>query len=260
MKTGKVFLLGAGPGDPELMTVKSVKILQQADVVLIDDLVNPEILSLCPQARVVPVGKRGGCQSTPQHFIERMMVALAEQGNIVVRLKGGDPFVFGRGGEELLALREANIPCEVVPGITSGFATCTRLQVPMTHRSLNHGVTLVTGHSHDGTPIQWQALVQSQTTLLIYMGLQNLHEITCALMEAGMSPDMPCMVVANCTRLDQKTAISTLYAIPMLCHQLEIASPAMIVVGEVVRYAQQNSQEDYTQTTLQSMIQMASAA
>jgi uroporphyrin-III C-methyltransferase len=258
--TAKVYLVGAGPGDPDLITLKAVKALQQAQVVLVDDLVNPDLLAHCPQARIVPVGKRGGCKSTPQHFINRMMVALAEQGETVVRLKGGDPFVFGRGGEEMLALRAANVPYEVIPGMTSGLSACTSMEVPATHRGFNHGVTLITGHTQDGGPLPWQALVESNTTLVIYMGMQHLSDISRGLVEAGMSPDMPCMVVENGTRENQRAATSSLQAMPYLAHTQGLKSPAIIVVGEVVKLAKNNEQEQHWQDNLQAWLSMANAA
>ena len=259
MPASKVYLIGAGPGDPELITLKAVKALQLAEVVLVDDLVNPEVLQHCPQARIVPVGKRGGCKSTPQHFINRMLVALAEQGQTVVRLKGGDAFVFGRGGEEMLALRAANIPYEVIPGITSGLAACTSMEVPVTHRAFNHGVTLVTGHTQDGEPLPWRALVESNTTLVIYMGMQHVADITRALLEAGMHADMPCMVVENGTRENQRAVVTALHAMPLSCHQQQFKSPAIIVVGEVVKLANHTQQQDW-QDPLQAIASLASAA
>lgn len=258
-KTGKVILMGAGPGDPELLTLKAARALQQAEVVLVDDLVNPALLSLCPQARVVHVGKRGGCKSTPQHFINRMLIALAEQGQQVVRLKGGDAFVFGRGGEEMLALRAAGIAYDIIPGITSGLAACSSMEVPATHRNLNHGVTLVTGHTQNGEAPNWQALAQTNTTLVIYMGLQQVAEISRGLMAGGMSADMPCMVVENATHPQQRAVIATVMSMPMACHQQQIKSPAMIVVGEVVRLAKQSEQQDW-RTQLQAWLSLAQAA
>lgn len=256
----KVYLVGAGPGDPDLITLKAIKVLQQAEVVLVDDLVNPALLAHCPQARIVPVGKRGGCKSTPQHFINRMLVALAEQGQVVVRLKGGDPFVFGRGGEEMLALRAANIPYEIIPGMTSGLSACASMEVPATHRSYNHGVTLITGHTQDGEPLPWRALVESHTTLVIYMGMQHLPDISRGLIAAGMSPEMPCMVVENGTRDNQRAAISSLQAMPYQAHQQGLKSPAIIVVGEVVKLARTSQQEQDWQQNLQRWASLADAA
>lgn len=260
MSVSKVYLIGAGPGDPELITLKAVKALQLAEVVLVDDLVNPELLKHCPQARIVPVGKRGGCKSTPQHFIHRMMIALAEQGQTVARLKGGDPFVFGRGGEEMLALRAANIDYEIIPGMTSGLASCASMEVPVTHRAYNHGVTLVTGHTKDGGPLPWQALVASHTTLVIYMGMQHLAEICRELIAAGMPTDMPCMVVENGTRAEQRGLTSTLQAMPYLAHQQSLKSPSIIVVGEVVKLARNSQQEQDWQQNLQHWLSIGDAA
>jgi len=256
----KVYLVGAGPGDPELITLKALKALQQAEVVLVDDLVNPALLAHCPQARIVPVGKRGGCKSTPQHFINRMLVALAAQGQTVVRLKGGDPFVFGRGGEEMLALRAANVPYEVIPGLTSGLSACASMEVPVTHRGLNHGVTLITGHTQDGEPLPWEALVATHTTLVVYMGMQHLPEMSRGLIQAGMSPEMPCMVVENGTRPQQRAVVSSLQAMPYLAHTQQLKSPAIIVVGEVVTLAKTTQQAQAWQAQLQSWLSVANAA
>src|SRR5204863_8817433 len=157
MKSGKVWLIGAGPGDPELMTLKAARTLREADIVLIDDLVSRGCLAHArSDAKVIEVGKRGGCKSTPQEFIERLMVQYAQQGKNVVRLKGGDPFVFGRGGEELEALRAAGIDAEVIPGITAGLAS----GIPVTHRDAARGVIFVTGHTKDGAEPDWQALAR----------------------------------------------------------------------------------------------------
>ena len=191
-RPGKVFLIGAGPGDVELLTLKAVRALSSADVVLIDDLANREVLQFArPQARVIAVGKRGGCRSTPQAFIERLMVRYARQGKIVARVKGGDPFVFGRGGEELEALEAAGIRCEVVSGITAGTAVPAALGIPLTHRDCTRGVTFVTGHTRNGAEPDWRALAASGTTLVIYMGIARLARICRQLVAAGLRPDMP---------------------------------------------------------------------
>ncbi|MDO9192760.1 MAG: uroporphyrinogen-III C-methyltransferase, partial [Undibacterium sp.] len=174
-KTGKVFLVGAGPGDPDLLTMKAVKAIAQADVILIDDLVNSDVLQhAAPAARVVHVGKRGGCQSTPQVFIEKMMLAEAKAGQCVVRLKGGDPFIFGRGGEERQHLMGQGIEVEVVNGISSGLAAPASLGIPLTHRDWSQGAIFVTGHgkSADTNP-DWAALAKTGLTLVIYMGVAH---------------------------------------------------------------------------------------
>lgn len=235
--TGKVYLIGAGPGDPELITIKALKTLQAANVILIDDLVNRDLLQHAPQARVIEVGKRGGCKSTPQHFINRMMVALAEQGQIVARLKGGDPYLFGRGGEEVLALRTAGIPVEVIPGITSGIAAPASIGVPVTHRELSHGVTFITGHTQNGEPPDWHALVKGGTTLVIYMGMKRLPAIVTDLLAAGMAPDTPAAAIQQGTLPQQRQIVSTVSMLPMAVQQEGLTSPGIIVVGDVVRLA-----------------------
>ena len=244
MNTGKVTLIGAGPGDPELLTLKAVRALSEADVVLVDDLVNREVLQHAARARIVEVGKRGGCKSTPQHFINRMMIALAQQGQKVARLKGGDAFLFGRGGEEMLALRAAGIEMEFVPGITSGTAVPATLGIPVTHREYTHGVTFVTGHTQDGTPVNWHALVEGGTTLVIYMGMKNLPEIVAGLLDAGMANEMPAAIIQQGTLPEQKQVITTLAALPMAARQAAMASPALIVIGDVVSLAQSKALTD----------------
>lgn len=235
MIIGKVFLIGAGPGDPDLITLKAVNALGQAEVVLVDDLVNPALLKHCPQARVVHVGKRGGCESTPQSFINKMMIALAQQGQIVARLKGGDPFLFGRGGEEMLALREANVAYTIIPGISAALGAHASVEVPLTHRDFNHGVTFITGHTQGHASLHWKALVQSNTTLVIYMGIKRVAEITRALLEAGMNEYMPAMVIENASRDNERAISTSLASLPYQVHQAQMKSPAIIIIGEVVQ-------------------------
>lgn len=232
---GKVYLIGAGPGDPDLVTVKAIKALQSADAILIDDLVNRELLQHAPNARVIEVGKRGGCKSTPQHFINRMMVALAEQGQTVARLKGGDPFLFGRGGEEILALRTAGIPVEVIPGVTSGIAAPASIGIPVTHRELCHGVTFITGHTRNDAAPDWASLIRGGTTLVIYMGMKRLASIVTDLLNAGMAPDTPAAAVQQGTMPQQRHIVSTVSMLPMAVQQQGLTSPGIIVVGDVVR-------------------------
>jgi len=237
---GKVYLIGAGPGDPELMTLKAVRALARCDVVLVDDLVHRGCLAHArPGARVIEVGKRGGCASVSQVFIERTLVALAKQGHTVARLKGGDPFVFGRGGEELEALRSQGIEVEVIPGVTAGIAAPAALGIPVTHRGFARGVTFVTGHPKSGTDhgfrgaVDWAALVRSKTTLVIYMGLKNLQNIVAALLAAGIDPATPACVIENGTLLSQKARVDTIAGISAIGFE----GPAIIVIGEVVRLA-----------------------
>ncbi|MCB5186426.1 uroporphyrinogen-III C-methyltransferase [Methylobacillus caricis] len=235
---GKVYLIGAGPGDPDLITLKAAKALQTADVILLDDLVSRDILQHAPQARAIEVGKRGGCKSTPQHFINRMMIALAEQGQTVIRLKGGDPFLFGRGGEEMLELRSAGIEVEVIPGVTSGIAVPAAIGIPVTHRAYAHGVSFVTGHLQDGESGQnWKALAESGTTLVIYMGMKHLSAITRELLATGMSPDTPAAAIQNGSLPQQQHVTSTLSLLTTAVQQAGMGSPAIIVIGDVVRLA-----------------------
>jgi uroporphyrin-III C-methyltransferase len=236
---GKVYLIGAGPGDVELLTLKAVRALGEADVVLIDDLVNREVLQFAKaNARVIEVGKRGGCRSTPQAFIERKMVQLACEGLTVARVKGGDPYVFGRGGEEVETLSRAGIVVEVVNGITAGLGVPAALGIPVTHREFCRGVTFVTGHTaKPGDEPNWHALVHSGTTLVIYMGLNNLAGIVAGLRGAGMSASMPVAVVQNGTLPTQKSVVSQLDQIAADVAREGLASPALVVVGEVVKFA-----------------------
>jgi uroporphyrin-III C-methyltransferase len=228
---GKVFLIGAGPGDPELMTLKAARALRLADVVLIDDLVNRGCLAhVRSDSRVIAVGKRGGCKSTSQVFIHKTMVDMAGAGHTVARLKGGDPFVFGRGGEEMQALLEAGIEVEVIPGVTAGTAVPASLGIPLTQRGLAQGVTFVTGH---GAVLDWRALVAAGTTLVFYMGLSRLRNICEELEKAGMPPTTPACVIENGTTKRQRQVIGTLASLPAD----GLSAPALIVVGQVVRFA-----------------------
>jgi uroporphyrin-III C-methyltransferase len=235
--TGKVYLIGAGPGDPELLTLKAVRALGEADVVVVDDLVNPEVLAHAPKARVVHAGKRGGCKSTPQAFIEKLMVRCAKRGLVVARLKGGDPFMFGRGGEELLALAAEGIEVEVVSGITAGMGATAALGIPVTHRDVARGVTFITGHTRDGAEPDWAALVRSGMTLVVYMGVANLPKIAASLLAAGMPAVMPAAVIQDGTTSRQKKVVSTLAQLPADVAAAGIASPALLVFGAVVALA-----------------------
>ena len=216
------------------MTLKAVRALGAADVVLVDELVSRECLAhVRPGARIIEVGKRGGCRSTPQAFIEKLLVRYARQGKNVVRLKGGDPFVFGRGGEELEALRAQGIRTEVIPGITAGTAVPAALGIPVTHRGYSRGVTFLTGHTQDGSDPDWAALVRSGTTLVIYMGLKNFERILTGLKGAGMDPATPACLVENGTLASQKQSVATLGTLSTTGFK----GPALIVIGDVVRFA-----------------------
>jgi uroporphyrin-III C-methyltransferase len=236
--TGTVFLIGAGPGDPELLTLKAVKAIQICDVLLVDDLVDRAVLEHAkPNARIINVGKRGGCKSTPQTFIERMMIRFARTGATVGRIKGGDPFVFGRGGEEMLALRDAGIRVTVVPGLTAGYAAPGALHIPVTHRDFSRGVTFITGHTKTNAALNYSALTHSGTTLVIYMGITNLSEIAAGLIAAGMSRTTPACAIRNGTWQDQSAVISTVAKLAIDVAKAKLVSPAIIVIGEVVSLA-----------------------
>ncbi len=241
-RRGKVYLVGAGPGDIELLTLKAVRALGEAEVVLIDELVSREVLRFAsPSARIVEVGKRGGCKSTPQAFIERLMVRCARQGRVVARLKGGDPLVFGRGGEEMLALRAAGIAYEIVPGVTAGIGVPAALEVPVTHRGLAHGATFVTGHLRDGAEPDWRTLARTGTTLVVYMGVARLRHIVAELLAGGLSPDTPAAAVQSGTLPGEKRVVTRLARLSDEIECAGIASPALLVIGEVVSLARENA-------------------
>ncbi|THF59276.1 uroporphyrinogen-III C-methyltransferase [Pseudothauera rhizosphaerae] len=244
----KIYLIGAGPGAADLLTLRAAKILaDEAEIVLADDLVSAEILALVrPAARVLKVGKRGGKAPgrphTPQDFIHRLMVRYARRGRTVVRLKGGDPCVFGRGGEEVEALAAAGLEAEVVPGLTAGIAVPAAAGIPVTHRAYTHGVTLVTGTAGDGCgEPNWAALAQSGTTLVIYMGLARLLNIVARLIAAGLPPDTPAAAIASGTLAAQRQVKGRLADLPALVAAEGLASPAIVVVGEVAALARVES-------------------
>ena len=239
LKPPTVTLVGAGPGDPDLLTIKAVKAIRRATVLLVDDLVSDGVLRYARKtARNVHVGKRGGCQSTPQEFIHRLMVAQARQGERVVRLKGGDPFVFGRGGEECDALREAGIAVEVVSGLTAGIAGPASIGLPVTDRRHSRGVALVTGHAQPGGEgPDWAALARSGLTLVIYMGVARCAHIVGELMAAGLAPHTPAAVMSDACSADQRQAVCTLESLPSTVEAGGFASPALLVIGDVVSAA-----------------------
>lgn len=231
---GTVWLVGAGPGDPELLTLKAVRVMNEADVALVDDLVNPAVLvHLKPGARVIHVGKRCGCKSTPQAFIEKLLVAEAEAGHTVVRLKGGDPFVFGRGGEETAALDAAGIPWQIVSGITAGIAAPAAAGIPVTHREAGRGVAFVTGHTKEDAAVDWEALARSGLTLVIYMGIARCEDIVAALCAGGLRADLPAAVIQHATLPRQRVIATTLARLPADIRAHGIGSPAILVIGEV---------------------------
>ena len=237
--SGRCTLVGAGPGDPELLTIKALRAIQAATVLLVDDLVNEAIVAFAsPTARIVHVGKRGGCKSTPQAFIEKLMVMAAREGENVVRLKGGDPFIFGRGGEEVEHLRAAGIHVVVVNGITSGLAAVTSLGVPLTHREHAHGVVFVTGHAKpndEGT--DWRALAatahSAKLTLVIYMGVSGARRIQDELL-TGLPASTPVAVVQNASLASQRHVVTRLDALADTLQREQLGSPSIMVVGDVV--------------------------
>ena len=241
--TGEVYLVGAGPGDPELLTLKAVKAIAAADVLLVDDLVNLAILAhASPSARIVPVGKRGGCRSTSQEFIERLMVAEARAGRQVVRLKGGDPFIFGRGGEERAHLMAEGIEVEVINGISSGLAAPSSIGVPLTHRDWSSGAIFVTGHERGDeagsarTP-DWALLAQTGLTLVIYMGVARCRQIQAALLAGGKAGSTPVAVIQSATGAGQTQLLTTLADLADDLAVSGLGSPSIIVIGDVVRCA-----------------------
>ncbi len=239
---GRCTLVGAGPGDPELLTIKAAKAIASATVLYVDDLVNPAVLEhASPSARIVQVGKRGGCKSTPQAFIHKLMVQAVREGENVVRLKGGDPFIFGRGGEEVEHLREEGIEVQVINGITSGLAGLTSLGAPLTHRDHAHGVVFVTGHAKPGdTGTDWAALShtahQAKLTLVIYMGVSSLHTIQNGLLQ-GLPASTPVAIVQHASLPQQREAMTTLGQLEAAMTREGLQSPSIIVVGNVVQGA-----------------------
>jgi uroporphyrin-III C-methyltransferase len=240
-----VSLVGAGPGDPELLTLQALKRLQAAELILCDDLVDARVLALAhPAARVLRVGKRGGCVSTEQSFIHELMIREARAGRRVLRLKGGDPFVFGRGAEEVDALRAAGLSVEVLPGITAGIAAPASIGIPVTDRRHAPGVAFVTGHSRpelgqDAGPAgpDWAALARSGLSLVIYMGLSRIEDTVAALCAGGLAGATPAAVIAAAHTPQQRQAVCTLESLATTVREQGLASPAIIVIGTVVLQA-----------------------
>ncbi|MEA2489897.1 MAG: uroporphyrinogen methyltransferase / synthase [Acidobacteriota bacterium] len=237
-KIGTVYLVGAGPGDAGLLTLRAAELIACADVVVLDALVSKDIAARIPKsAEVVYAGKRAAAHTLPQDQINQLLVDEAKKGKTVVRLKGGDPFVFGRGGEEAEELIAAGIPVEIVPGISSAIAGPAYAGIPVTHRSYATSVTLVTAHEADSgsTGIKWPALAQLDGTIVFMMGFANLPTIVHRLMEYGMPPDRGCAVISKGTRFDQRTVTGTLRNIEMCVAEAKLETPALIVVGDVVK-------------------------
>jgi uroporphyrin-III C-methyltransferase len=238
-QTGAVWLVGAGPGDPELLTLKALKALQAADVVVHDGLVSNEILDLSAAgARRISVAKRKSRHSYSQGEINLMLIAFAREGLAVVRLKGGDPFIFGRGGEELEACRVAGIPCHVIPGVTAALAAGASAGAPLTHRGSAQAVTFVTGHAANGgePDLDWASLSRSNHTVVIYMGLSTAGRIAERLMAAGRNGGTPALVVVNASRADEQRVLTTLAGLAAATSDLD--GPALLMVGEAMALAE----------------------
>ena len=238
---GKVWLVGAGPGDPELLTLKAARLIGAAQVIVHDGLVSPEILALAPAgARLIDVAKRKSRHTLPQDDINRLLVAFALQGLDVVRLKGGDPFIFGRGGEELLECRAAGVACEVVPGVTAALAASSGAGAPLTHRGSAQAVTFVTGHAAHGDPdLDWDALAKANQTVVIYMGLSTAGLIAERLVVAGRDGATPALVVVNASRADEARYPTTLAQLAATAEGL--SGPALLIVGEAMALAQSSA-------------------
>ncbi len=235
-KLGHVHLVGAGPGDPELLTVKAQRLLARADVVVYDRLVSTEVLALAaPTARRIFVGKAPKAHSMSQPAINELLVALGRAGEEVVRLKGGDPFVFGRGSEEAMALAAAGIPYDVVPGITAAQGCAAAAGVPLTHRGLATGVRYVTGHCREDLPLDldWQGLADPDTTLVVYMGAAHIGEIACQLRAAGLDPATPVLAIANGTTPRERRLTARLDEIADVSRRTVIDGPVLFVIGRV---------------------------
>lgn len=243
-----VWLVGAGPGDPELLTLKAVRAIRRATLLLVDDLVGDAVLRYARRStRIVHVGKRGGCQSTPQAFIQQLMLRGAQAGERVVRLKGGDPFVFGRGGEEAEYLRAHGVEVEVVNGITSGLAAATALNVPLTHREHAHGVILVTGHPRgDDAALHWPTLAAAAAqglTLVIYMSVATAADVQAGLLHS-LPATTPVAVVQHASLPQQRHAVGVLGGLVTMIAQHGLGSPAIILVGDVLSGLRQVSGVD----------------
>ncbi len=236
---GKVWLVGAGPGDVELLTLKAYRILQQADVVLFDALVSDDIMALVPEsAEKIAVGKRAGEHSAAQDDINQLLVTKAYTRKNIVRLKGGDPFIFGRGGEELEVLVEAGVDFEVIPGITAASGASAYAGIPLTHRDYAQGVTFITGHCQLGrNPIAWKNYANPQNTLVIYMGILNAGVIEQGLLSVGRSASTPVAIVSKATTTEQRCFTGTLGELSQLASSSELKMPALMIIGEVVHLA-----------------------
>jgi uroporphyrin-III C-methyltransferase len=235
MKTGRVFLVGAGPGDPELLTLKAARLIGQADVIVHDGLVDDAIMAMVnPAAQLISVAKSRSKHSVPQDGINAILIAQAQAGHLVVRLKGGDPFIFGRGGEEVEACRTAGVDVEVVPGVSAALGCAAQAMLPLTHRDASSAVSFVAGQCKGLTDQDWSGLAGKGRTLVIYMGVATAHDITEKLIANGVSPGIPVAVLEKGTRQGSRAMRTLLTDLGSLIAREDVQSPAIIVVGEVV--------------------------
>jgi uroporphyrin-III C-methyltransferase len=256
-KNGFVSLVGAGPGDAELLTVKALRLIKTADVVVYDRLVSAEILELIPAGvSRISVGKEVGKHCVPQQEINEIIVNLAKSGRNIVRLKGGDPYMFGRGGEEALELKKHGIAFEVVPGITAASGCSAYSGIPLTHRGMSRRVQFITGHFNDDEPLNlnWKSIADPESTLVIYMGLANLPLVACSLIDAGLPASTPAAAVQNGTTGLQQRIITTLDKLSDAIRQKQMKAPVMIIIGNVVALA---DELDWFQTMLDQELEEA---
>ena len=237
LSRGEVWLVGAGPGAPRLLTLEALSAIRQADVIVHDALIDPRVLALAkPGARLEPVGKRGGRPSADQGDISDRLVELARHGERVVRLKGGDPFVFGRGGEEVLTLSQNDVPFRVLPGLTAGLAGLTSFSIPATLRGVNQAIILATGHLGAEGGVDWATLARTGQPLVIYMAVRTIAPIVEALMAGGLAPETPAAVISSATTPLAAIAVSTLAGIVQAAHEAAMSAPALLVIGAIVDF------------------------